>query len=77
MSGQLDNTQLTLSDLSKIAESFITTLRGSYHPRIEYPKTENASAIQKRPDHTARRKQIVIHIEINPSLQTDPCTGYP
>ena len=49
MSGQLDNTQLTLNDLSKIAESFATTLRGSYHPRIEYPKTENASAVENVP----------------------------
>ena len=48
-SGQLDNTQLTLSDLNKIAESFVTTLRGSYHPRIEYPKTENISAVQNVP----------------------------
>ena len=48
-SGQLDDTQLTLSDLNKTSESFITTLRGSYHPRIEYPKTENVSAIQNAP----------------------------
>ena len=56
MSGQLDNTQLTLSDLSKITESFITTLRGSYHPRIEYPKTKNVSAIQNAP--TVPREEI-------------------
>jgi cyclic-di-AMP phosphodiesterase PgpH len=42
-SGQLNNTQLTLSDLSKITESFVTTLRGSYHPRIEYPKAKEAA----------------------------------
>lgn len=48
-SGQLDNTQLTLSDLSKIAESFATTLRGSYHPRIEYPKMK---AKEKTPPAT-------------------------
>ena len=42
-SGQLDHTQLTLSDLNKIAESFITTLRGSYHPRVEYPKEKNVA----------------------------------
>ena len=47
--GQLDNTQLTLSDLNRIAESFVTTLRGSYHPRVEYPKTENTPAIQNIP----------------------------
>jgi putative nucleotidyltransferase with HDIG domain len=48
-SGQLDNTQLTLRDLSIISESFVTTLRGTYHPRIEYPKVENAAAIQNVP----------------------------
>ncbi|GAB1470650.1 HDIG domain-containing protein [Chloroflexota bacterium] len=35
---QLDDTLLTLRDLNLITESFVTTLRGSYHPRIQYPK---------------------------------------
>lgn len=39
-SEQLDNTDLTLRDLDEIVESFTTTLRGIYHPRIEYPKLE-------------------------------------
>jgi hypothetical protein len=47
--GQLDDTKLTLSDLNQIAESFVTTLRGSYHPRVEYPKTESTPAIQNIP----------------------------
>ena len=34
---QLDDTLLTLRDLNLIAESFVTTLRGTYHPRIQYP----------------------------------------
>jgi cyclic-di-AMP phosphodiesterase PgpH len=37
---QLDNTQLTLHDLNLIIESFVTTLRGTYHPRIHYPASE-------------------------------------
>jgi putative nucleotidyltransferase with HDIG domain len=37
---QLDDTQLTLHDLNRISESFVTTLRGSYHPRIQYPAAE-------------------------------------
>lgn len=49
VSRQLVNTQLTLSDLNKIAESFVTTLRGAYHPRIEYPKPKNASALHNAP----------------------------
>jgi membrane-associated HD superfamily phosphohydrolase len=35
--GQLDDTLLTLRDLTLITESFATTLRGTYHPRIQYP----------------------------------------
>ncbi|MCH7480916.1 MAG: HDIG domain-containing protein [Chloroflexi bacterium] len=35
--GQLDDTGITMRDLSIIAESFINTLRGIYHPRIMYP----------------------------------------
>jgi putative nucleotidyltransferase with HDIG domain len=35
--GQLDETNLTLRDLDQLIDSFTTTLRGIYHPRIEYP----------------------------------------
>jgi putative nucleotidyltransferase with HDIG domain len=38
--GQLDHTSLTLHDLNTIVESFVTTLRGTYHPRIQYPASE-------------------------------------
>jgi putative nucleotidyltransferase with HDIG domain len=41
--GQLDNTDLTLRDLDAITESFTTTLRGIYHPRIEYPILEKTA----------------------------------
>ncbi|HEY6074224.1 MAG TPA: HDIG domain-containing metalloprotein [Anaerolineales bacterium] len=39
---QLDDTSLTLNDLNQITESFVTTLRGQYHPRIQYPKADEA-----------------------------------
>jgi len=45
--GELDECALTLKDLNKISESFITILTGMFHARIEYPgqeklvKTEN------------------------------------
>ncbi len=42
--GQLDATRLTLRDLHLISESFVNTLRGTYHVRVEYPKLENLSA---------------------------------
>jgi putative nucleotidyltransferase with HDIG domain len=41
--GQLDNTQLTLRDLSIVTDAFVNVLRGAYHPRIAYPK-ENSAA---------------------------------
>ena len=37
--GQLDYAPLTLRDLHVITESFVTTLRNTYHPRIQYPKS--------------------------------------
>jgi putative nucleotidyltransferase with HDIG domain len=38
--GELGNTQLTLSDLDEIIDSFTSSLRGVYHPRIQYPSSE-------------------------------------
>lgn len=43
--GQLDDTTLTLRDLTTITESFVTTLRGHYHPRIQYPKAEEPARV--------------------------------
>lgn len=36
--GQLDHTPLTFKDLNTVVDSFATTLRGLYHPRIPYPE---------------------------------------
>lgn len=35
--GQLDDTPLTLKELNIIVDSFTATLKGIYHPRVEYP----------------------------------------
>ena len=35
--GQLDNSNLTVSDLHVIREVFVSTLQGVFHPRIVYP----------------------------------------
>ncbi len=40
-SGELNDTELTLRELDAVVESFTATLRGVYHPRIEYPKLES------------------------------------
>lgn len=38
--GQLNDCNITLVDLQRIAESFAHTLTGIYHTRVEYPKKE-------------------------------------
>ena len=52
--GQLDNTQLTLRDLSIITDAFVNILRGTHHPRISYPKetpaTMDVSTVPARHD---------------------------
>jgi putative nucleotidyltransferase with HDIG domain len=42
--GELDDTDLTLRDLDIIVQSFNSTLRGIYHPRVPYPKLETAAS---------------------------------
>jgi cyclic-di-AMP phosphodiesterase PgpH len=36
--GQLDDSDLTLHDLSEIATAFLSVLQGVFHPRIKYPE---------------------------------------
>jgi putative nucleotidyltransferase with HDIG domain len=36
--GQLENSPLTQKDLTKIKESFVTTLDNAHHPRVVYPE---------------------------------------
>ena len=38
--GELDETQLTMQNLDQVIDSYTSTLRGVYHPRIQYPKEE-------------------------------------
>jgi hypothetical protein len=42
--GQLDDTDLTLRDLQRIRESFVNTLRGVFHPRVQYPEAPSEVA---------------------------------
>jgi putative nucleotidyltransferase with HDIG domain len=42
--GQLDECDLTLRDLRTIAESFKSTMRAVYHPRVQYPRPTEAEA---------------------------------
>ncbi len=47
---QLDNTSLTLKQLNLVAESFINTLRNSYHPRIKYPEPKSSQITPEKMD---------------------------
>ena len=38
--GELNDTQMTFQNLEEVIGSFTSTLRGVYHPRIQYPKSE-------------------------------------
>jgi len=42
--GQLDDTILTLRDLHQVAESFMTTFKNTYHPRLQYPEISPPTA---------------------------------
>lgn len=57
--GQLDDTLLTLRDLNLITESFATTLRGTYHPRIQYPNAtvpdQDSTILAPRRDNDQHR----------------------
>jgi len=38
--GQLNDTNLTFLDLNRTIDSFVYTLRNTYHPRLRYPEGE-------------------------------------
>lgn len=43
--GQFDECNLTLRDLTRIKQSFVTLLTGIYHPRIPYPPSPSDQAL--------------------------------
>lgn len=43
--GQFDDCNLTLRDLTRIKQSFVTLLTGIYHPRIPYPPSSKPRAL--------------------------------
>jgi len=57
LSGELDQSGVTLSDLAKIRESFIPLLTGIHHARIQYPgqgKRDVDSVPERKGDRKAR-----------------------
>lgn len=46
--GQLNDCDLTLHDLQEIRASFVNTLRGIFHPRVQYPEVEPAPSLEEK-----------------------------
>lgn len=65
--GQLDDTGLTLRDLSKIRRTFTTTLRGIYHPRIEYPRFDTTSSreVPTKPVSGSADVQVDLPVDVS------------
>ena len=55
LSGELDESGLTLRDLAKIREAFIPLLTGIHHSRIVYPG-QRESDPEKVPERRGERK---------------------
>jgi membrane-associated HD superfamily phosphohydrolase len=61
--GQLDQCELTLKDLHKIASSFNKILNGIHHHRIEYPeKSQNGNGKRKNGGSDRQQSKQVIDI---------------
>lgn len=61
--GQLDHTNLTLRDLSLITESFVKTLRNTYHPRIRYPEIKSITPTESNQNTT----QVSVSKNLSPT----------
>ncbi|MEO5951785.1 MAG: HDIG domain-containing metalloprotein, partial [Chloroflexia bacterium] len=48
--GQLDECDLTVRDIARIQEAFVSMLKGIYHPRIQYPSNDAKQSDPKQPD---------------------------
>jgi putative nucleotidyltransferase with HDIG domain len=55
--GQLDESPLTLNDLSLARESFVTTLQGMFHPRLQYPELAKKDDGQSTPSSSESETQ--------------------
>ncbi len=73
--GQLDDTPLTMQDLNTIVDSFTATLRGIYHPRVEYP-TVPAAVVKNNSNDSGengdREEALDPSADTPPPVSTDP-----
>jgi putative nucleotidyltransferase with HDIG domain len=65
--GYLDDSDLTLNDLNTIRESFTVTLRGIYHPRVQYPKLEPSISTEEMSSPLAQQTDVPADAAIDAS----------
>lgn len=67
--GQLDETPLTLRDLSELMDAFATILRNIYHPRLIYPQLEEVNQpASAAPEIQPPSDEVPIPVEITQPL---------
>ena len=70
--GQLDNTPLSLRDISRICDAFATVLNGAFHERIEYPTISPQAAAQVAAQEKALEQgEEAIEVEAVPEDQPE------
>ncbi len=53
--GQLDECDLTVRDIARIQEAFVSMLKGIYHPRVQYPSSTQKEEEQPTPSPDGAR----------------------
>jgi len=72
--GQLDDCELTLKDLHKIAKSFNKILYGIHHHRIEYP--ENLGIVNGKVKNGSPHRRQAKQTQSNTERDTEKSTGH-
>jgi hypothetical protein len=70
--GQLDKTDLTFSDLSRIKETFLAMLLGIHHGRVRYPGQQKVEDEAEREQGTPeKREEGPLEPSVEPTLRGD------
>jgi hypothetical protein len=73
--GQLDECDLTISDLNKIRTAFVDILQGVHHPRIKYPdqiKAESPESAQPQAENPAIQAPAESTDKTSPKVAPQP-----
>ncbi len=77
-SGQLDQCDLTISDLHQTRRAFVDILQGVHHPRIKYPKQiETEKEEEEKPEEAPTEATIDTNDEVQPEEKTAPIVPTP